>query len=137
MHRPQAVLLLLLLVPAVAVMLNPAVAAAQPSAAGCPTVDYDACVVGAGGSGMYAAWRLQQAKNLRVLVLEKKDEVGGNCDTLYFKTPINGVNLTIPIETGVIVYVNTSLVTETLRLLNVPASPLGEHCWWHHCCTVM
>jgi protoporphyrinogen oxidase len=100
-------------------MLNLAVVNAQPSAAGCPTVDYDVCVVGAGGSGMYAAWRLQQAKNLRVLVLEKKDEVGGNCDTFYFKTPINGVDLTIPIETGVVIYVNTSLVAQTIRMLNI------------------
>ena len=36
-------------------------------AQGCPKADYDVCVVGAGGSGMYAAWRLS-GQGLRVQV---------------------------------------------------------------------
>ena len=45
---------------------------AQPS--NCGEIDYDVCVVGAGGSGAYTAVRLKE-EGFRVLVLEKTDRV--------------------------------------------------------------
>ena len=40
----------------------------------CGEIDYDVCVVGAGGSGAYTAVRLKE-EGFRVLVLEKTDRV--------------------------------------------------------------
>jgi len=41
--------------------------------------DFDALVVGAGLSGMVFADLLSRLKGLRVLVIEKRDHIGGNC----------------------------------------------------------
>jgi hypothetical protein len=109
--------LMLLLVPA-AVMARPVSSSASSS---CRPTDHDVCVVGAGGSGMFAAWKLQQ-KGLRVFVLEKAGYVGGHCRTFY-DVP-NGTGA--PVEMGVQVYVNTPLVQSTLAALNIQTAPPGE-----------
>lgn len=131
-RMPAGGILLLLLLLAVSAAAGTSAAAVVPDGSvkgasvqgkeGCRSTDYDVCVVGAGGSGMYSAYRLATAKSLSVLVLETDDHVGGHCNTFYY--PYGPVN--IPVETGVSVFINTSLVRQTLQQLNIAAVPSGE-----------
>ena len=42
-------------------------------------LDFDVLIVGAGLSGCVLANKLATEKNLKVLIIEKRDHVGGNC----------------------------------------------------------
>jgi UDP-galactopyranose mutase len=42
-------------------------------------VDFDVLIVGAGLSGCVLAEKLATEKNLKVLIIEKRDHIGGNC----------------------------------------------------------
>ena len=41
--------------------------------------DFDVLIVGAGLSGCVLAEKLATQQNLKVLIIEKRDHIGGNC----------------------------------------------------------
>ncbi|KXZ54236.1 hypothetical protein GPECTOR_5g327 [Gonium pectorale] len=90
--------------------------------AGKCATEFDVCVVGAGGAGLFTAVRLKQM-GYRALVLEKADRVGGHCYT--WTEPNTGAK----IETGVVLYCDIPLVVDTFKRFNVtlvPYDPTGS-----------
>ncbi len=63
-------------------------------------------VVGSGVSGLSAAWLLNQNHN--VTVYEKESWIGGHCNTVDATVDDNGTARTIPVDTGFIVYNQTT-----------------------------
>ncbi|RDW79862.1 hypothetical protein BP6252_04500 [Coleophoma cylindrospora] len=76
------------------------------------TISRDVCVIGGGSTGTYAAIRLKDAGK-SVAVIEKVDQLGGHTQT--YIDPATG----IPVNLGVVVFHNTSLVLEYFARLNV------------------
>ncbi|KAK5132834.1 hypothetical protein LTR08_008549 [Meristemomyces frigidus] len=76
-------------------------------------ISRDVCIIGGGSSGTYSAIRLQQM-NKSVALIERQDRLGGHVNTYVDPTS----NKTF--DYGVIIYDNTSLVTDYLGHLDVP-----------------
>ena len=81
-------------------------------------VSRDICIVGGGSAGTYAAIRLLDM-NKTVIVVERKDRLGGNTET--FIDPVTGA----PIDIGVVIWHNNSLVTDYFARLNVPLTSVS------------
>ncbi|RDW92245.1 hypothetical protein BP5796_01639 [Coleophoma crateriformis] len=82
------------------------------------TISRDVCVIGGGSTGTYAAIRLKDAGK-SVAVIEKVDQLGGHTQT--YIDPATGV----PVNLGVAVFHNTSLVLEYFARLNVSLTSIG------------
>lgn len=76
-------------------------------------ISRDVCIIGGGSSGTYAAIRLLDM-NQSVVVVERTDRLGGNTQT--FIDPVTGA----PVEIGVEIWHNNTLVTDYFARLNVP-----------------
>jgi hypothetical protein len=89
-------------------------------AAGPTTIDRDVCIIGGGSAGTYTAVRLGDFGK-SVVVLEKKDRLGGHAETIV--DPATG----IPVDIGVVVFENNPLVTDYFGRLGAPliSIPLG------------
>ena len=81
-------------------------------------ISRDICIVGGGSSGIYSAIRLLDMGK-SVIVVEKKNHLGGNTET--YIDPVTGA----PINIGVVVWHNNSLVTSYFARLNVPLTPIS------------
>lgn len=56
---------------------------------------YDVIIIGAGLSGLSAGYYLNKAdKNIRLLIIETKDRVGGRTQTVQLKSSKNGCSNT-------------------------------------------
>ena len=88
------------------------------SAHGQGTLSRDICIVGGGSAGTYTAIRLLDMGK-SVIVVESKDHLGGNTET--FIDPVTGT----PINIGVVVWYNETLVTNYFARLNVPLTPVS------------
>lgn len=82
------------------------------------TISRDVCVIGGGSTGSYAAIRLKDAGK-SVAVIEKVGQLGGHTQT--YIDPVTG----FPVDVGVIVFHNTSLVLEYFARLNVSLTAAG------------
>lgn len=85
-------------------------------------IDVDVAIVGGGSGGIHAAIQLKDA-GASVLVLEKKDQIGGHAET-YINKDTGVVN-----NIGVFLFANTDLVKRYFERLDVPMSnfnPLSE-----------
>jgi hypothetical protein len=76
-------------------------------------VDVDVAIIGGGSSGIHAAIQLKDA-GASVMVVEKKDQIGGHAET--YTNPTTGVVTNV----GVIVFENTDLVKRYFARLGVP-----------------
>ncbi|OLN85059.1 Beta-cyclopiazonate dehydrogenase 3 [Colletotrichum chlorophyti] len=86
-------------------------AAAKPA---CPTpVDVDVAIIGGGSAGIHAAIQLKDA-GAKVLVIEKKHQIGGHAET--YVNPQTGVHTNV----GVVLFENTDIVSSYFSRLNVP-----------------
>lgn len=83
-----------------------------------PPLYRDVCILGGGSAGTYSAVRLQDEGH-SVVVVERKDRLGGHAETHV--DPASGV----PIDIGVIVFENVSLVTSYFGRFGVPLVPLN------------
>jgi Flavin containing amine oxidoreductase len=90
------------------------------SAAQGGTIVRDVCILGGGSAGTYTAVRLGDFGK-SVVVLEKKDRLGGHAETVT--DPVTG----IPVDIGVVVFEENPLVTGYFGRLDVPlvSVPLG------------
>lgn len=77
------------------------------------TITRDVCIIGGGGSGTYAAVRLQKEGH-SVALIEKKGRLGGHVDT--YRDAGTGAAF----DYGVTVYANISAVTDYFEYLDVP-----------------
>ncbi|EED22202.1 amine oxidase, flavin-containing superfamily [Talaromyces stipitatus ATCC 10500] len=82
-------------------------------------LDKDVAIIGGGSAGCYSAISLKD-KGKSVVVIEKKDRVGGNTET--YIDPATGT----PIDIGVLVFHNISVVTDYFNRFDVPLTPYGE-----------
>ncbi|KAL8792199.1 MAG: hypothetical protein Q9195_005221 [Heterodermia aff. obscurata] len=73
----------------------------------------DVIIIGGGSSGTYAAIRLRD-KGKSVVVVEAKDVLGGHTNT--YRDPATKT----PVDYGVIVFDNTSIVTNYFSRFNIP-----------------
>jgi Flavin containing amine oxidoreductase len=80
------------------------------------TIDRDVCIIGGGSSGSYTAVRLRD-QGVSVAVLERESRLGGHAQT--YVDPVSGV----PINTGVVVLENVSIVTDYLNRFGIQAAP--------------
>ncbi|KAF9879176.1 flavin-containing superfamily Amine oxidase [Colletotrichum karsti] len=94
--------------PAWALLISSAVA--TPCSA--TPVDVDVAIIGGGSSGIHAAINLRDA-GAKVLVLEKKSQIGGHAET-YFN-PETG----LPANIGVVIFENRDIVSSYFDRLNV------------------
>ncbi|CAG8893100.1 unnamed protein product [Penicillium egyptiacum] len=76
-------------------------------------VDVDVAIIGGGSGGIHAAIHLKDA-GASVMVIEKKDQIGGHAET--YTNPTTGVVANV----GVIVFENTDLVKRYFARLGVP-----------------
>lgn len=76
-------------------------------------ISKDVAIIGGGSSGCYSAISLKD-KGKSVIVIEKKDRVGGNTET--YIDPATGT----PIDIGVLVFHNISVVTNYFSRFDVP-----------------
>lgn len=76
-------------------------------------ISKDVAIIGGGSSGCYSAISLKD-KGKSVIVIEKKDRVGGNTET--YIDPATGK----PIDIGVLVFHNISVVTDYFNRFDVP-----------------
>ena len=83
------------------------------------TLSRDVCIVGGGSAGTYAAIRLLDS-NQTVIVVEQQDRLGGNTQT--FIDPVTGA----PIDIGVVVWHNNTLVSNYFQRLNVSLVSINE-----------
>ena len=89
--------------------LRPWKAYARP----CEVIERDVCVLGGGSSGTFTAVRLRDSGK-SVVVLERKDRLGGHCET--YTDPATG----IPVDYGVVVFHNLPVVTSFFARFDVP-----------------
>ena len=94
--------------------LRPWKAYARP----CEVIQRDVCVLGGGSSGTFTAVRLRDSGK-SVVVLERKDRLGGHCET--YTDPATG----IPVDYGVVVFHNLPVVTSYFARFNVPLIALS------------
>lgn len=80
-------------------------------------IQRDVVVVGGGSAGIYSGIRLHDQKK-SVAVIERKGVIGGHAET--YTDPITGIKLNL----GVVVFGNTSTVTDYFSRLNVGLTPL-------------
>jgi hypothetical protein len=73
----------------------------------------DICIIGGGSSGTYAAVRLHDL-NQSVVVIERKDRIGGNTQT--YTDPTTQVKIDIGVE----IFHNTSIVTNYFARFGIP-----------------
>lgn len=76
----------------------------------------DICIIGGGSSGTYAAIRLKQL-GVSVALVEKAPRLGGHVNT--FHDPVSD----IAFDFGVVIYENTTIVSDYFRSLNVSLAP--------------
>lgn len=98
-----------------------ALAAAGPASAECANstvTDVDVAIIGGGAAGVYAATRLLD-HNKTVAVFEKETLLGGQTETYY--DPETGA----PVNVGVKVFTNTSVVDSFLRRFDFPTGSLN------------
>ncbi|KAE8556479.1 hypothetical protein EYB25_001180 [Talaromyces marneffei] len=81
-------------------------------------ISKDVAIIGGGSAGCYSAISLKD-KGKSVIVIEKKDRVGGNTET--YIDPATGT----PIDIGVLVFHNISVVTEYFNRFDVPLTVYG------------
>ncbi|KAJ6438180.1 hypothetical protein O9K51_08771 [Purpureocillium lavendulum] len=89
-----------------------------PSGAPAPVaIDVDVAIIGGGSSGIHAAIRLKDA-GAKVVVIEKKSQIGGHAETYrHLKTGILS-------NVGVVLFENTEIVKNYFARLRVP---MGNH----------
>ena len=83
------------------------------------TQSRDVCIVGGGSAGTYAAIRLLD-QNKTVIVIERRDRLGGNTQT--YIDPVTGA----PIDIGVDIWHNNALVSDYFQRLNVPLVSVND-----------
>ena len=79
----------------------------------CDVIERDVCVLGGGSSGTFTAVALRDAGK-SVVVVERKDRLGGHCET--YTDPATGT----PVDYGVVVFHNLPVVTSYFARLGVP-----------------
>ncbi|KAG8167821.1 hypothetical protein KVR01_003510 [Diaporthe batatas] len=77
-------------------------------------IDTDVVIVGAGGSGTYAAVLLREDFGQRIVVVEKQNRLGGHTQTWHDPTTDQ------PFDYGVQVYTNLTTSSDFFERLNVP-----------------
>lgn len=82
-------------------------------------ISKDVAIVGGGSAGCYSAISLKD-KEKSVIVIEKKDRVGGNTET--YIDPTTGT----PIDIGVLVFHNISVVTNYFKRFDIPLTRYEE-----------
>ncbi|KAK4121007.1 FAD/NAD(P)-binding domain-containing protein [Parathielavia appendiculata] len=82
------------------------------------TIDVDVAIIGGGSGGIHSAIQLKDA-GARVLVLEKKDQIGGHAET-YINKETGVVN-----NIGVSVFEDTDVVKRYFARLGVPTSSVS------------
>ncbi|KAJ2973409.1 hypothetical protein NQ176_g6628 [Zarea fungicola] len=82
---------------------------------GSPDVHVDVAIIGGGSGGIHAAIQLKDA-GASVLVVEKKDRIGGHAET--YVNPETGVSANV----GVVVFENRDIVHQYFDRLGVPYS---------------
>ncbi|KAM0272262.1 hypothetical protein ACHAQH_008734 [Verticillium albo-atrum] len=78
-------------------------------------VDVDVAIVGGGSGGIHAAVQLKDA-GASVVVIEKKDQIGGHAET--YTNPTTGIVSNV----GVVVFENTDIVKRYFNRLKVPTT---------------
>jgi hypothetical protein len=91
-------------------------------------ISKDVAIIGGGSAGCYSAISLKD-KGKSVIVIEKKDRVGGNTET--YIDPATGT----PIDIGVLVFHNISVVTNYFERFDIPltlyeADTVGESAYY-------
>ncbi|RSL86673.1 hypothetical protein CDV31_016361 [Fusarium ambrosium] len=76
------------------------------------TYDYDVAIIGGGSGGIHAAIQLKDA-GAKVVVIEKRDQIGGHAET--YTDPSSG----IPANIGVVIFEDTEVVNNYLDRLKV------------------
>ena len=95
-------------------------ASAQQSPDGSgPVIERDVCVIGGGSSGTYTAVRLTDLGQ-SVVVVEKKDRLGGHCET--YTDPATGLTTDI----GVVVFHDLPIVRNYFGRFSVPLVTVDE-----------
>jgi phytoene dehydrogenase-like protein len=87
--------------------------ASASAAATAKCIDVDVAVIGGGSSGIHAAINLKDA-GAKVVVIEKKDQIGGHAET--YVNPKNKVLANI----GVVIFENIQSVQKYFTRLEVP-----------------
>jgi len=77
------------------------------------TIVSDVCIIGGGSSGTYSAIRLQQMGK-KVSLIEKEGRLGGHANVYHVPGTDDAFNY------GVVVFENTTIVTDYFRHLDVP-----------------
>ncbi|CAG8956445.1 hypothetical protein HYFRA_00003830 [Hymenoscyphus fraxineus] len=104
--------------PALAIFVSHVSAAPTQPQDDCPIetraegVDVDVVVIGGGSAGIHAAIRLKDA-GAKVLVIEKKNQIGGHAETYI------NPNTNFPANIGVIIFENTTTVSSYFDRLGV------------------
>lgn len=76
-------------------------------------IEKDVAVIGGGSAGTYSAIRLKD-KGKSVIVVEKKDRIGGHTET--YIDPITNK----PVDFGVVLFHNITVVTEYFKRFDIP-----------------
>lgn len=84
-----------------------------------PVLRRDVCIIGGGAAGTYAAVRLRD-QGRSVAIIERSGRLGGHAETFY--DPNTGA----PIDIGVIVFPDNSLVRNYFGRFNVPLASLPQ-----------
>ncbi|KAG4435010.1 hypothetical protein IFR05_009499 [Cadophora sp. M221] len=84
------------------------------SASSPAVLDVDLVVIGGGSAGIHAAIQLKDA-GAKVIVIEKKNQIGGHAETFYAP---GGV----PINAGVAIFQNSTVVSDYFSRLNVSST---------------
>ncbi|KAH9218102.1 hypothetical protein DL95DRAFT_361060 [Leptodontidium sp. 2 PMI_412] len=74
-------------------------------------LDVDLVVIGGGSGGIHAAIQLKDA-GAKVIVIEKKKQIGGHAETYYAPSGV-------PINAGVVIFENSTVVSSYFSRLNV------------------
>ncbi|KAF2123012.1 amine oxidase, flavin-containing superfamily [Lophiotrema nucula] len=82
-------------------------------------VEKDVAIIGGGSAGVYSSIKLKD-KGKSVIVIEKKNRIGGHTET--YIDPATGV----PIDMGVIIFHNLTVVRNYFARFNVPIIPFGS-----------
>ena len=114
LHRRDILKFLSYSMAGLATNLRPWKAYARP----CEVIERDVCVLGGGSSGTFTAVRLRDSGK-SVVVLERKDRLGGHCET--YTDPATGV----PVDYGVVVFHNIPVVTSYFARFGVPLVALS------------
>ena len=97
-----------------------AICLSQISAASCKatpptTIDVDVAIIGGGSGGIHAAIQLKDA-GAKVIVIEKKPQIGGHAET--YTNP----DTHIPANVGVVLFENSEVVKKYFARLGVPTA---------------